>query len=62
MRAFAFLIGVLFAVGAVLAFTGAAHFSHVLGFDGQRHVKHGILYGVLAILAFMWGRMAGARL
>ena len=61
MRALAIVIGIIFAIGAVLAFTGNAHFSHTLGFDGHRHTKHGILYAVIAVLAFIWARMAGAR-
>lgn len=51
---------VVFLIAAVLAFTGMAHFSHVLGFDGQHHVKHGIVYAVLAVLSLLWMRMAPA--
>ena len=62
MKVLANILGVLFAVAAVLAFTGIAHGSRVLGFDGHVHVKHGILYAVIAILAFLWARMSGARI
>ena len=62
MRALALVIGVIFAIGAVLAFSGLAHGSHTLGFDGHVHIKHGILYAVIAVLAFLWARMSGARI
>ena len=61
MKILALVLAAVFIIAAVLAFTGAAHFSHILGFDGQRHVKHAIVYAVLAVLALLWVRMAPAR-
>jgi hypothetical protein len=61
LKVLAIVLFVVFVVAAVLAFTGAANFSHLLGFDGQRHVKHGIVYAVLAVLSLLWMRMAPAR-
>jgi len=61
LRVLAIVLLVVFVVAAVLAFTGAAHFSHILGFDGQRHLKHGIVYAILAVLCLLWVRMAPAR-
>lgn len=60
MKVLAMVLFVVFLIAAVLAFTGMAHFSHVLGFDGQHHVKHGIVYAVLAVLSLLWMRMAPA--
>lgn len=60
MKALAIGLFVIFLIAAVLAFTGAAHFSHVLGFDGTRHVKHTIVYAILAVLCLLWARMAPA--
>ena len=61
MKILATVLFIVFLIAAVLAFTGMAHFSHVLGFDGQRHIKHGIVYAVLAVLSLLWMRMAPAR-
>ncbi len=61
MKILATVLFIVFLIAAVLAFTGVAHFSHVLGFDGQRHIKHGIVYAVLAVLSLLWMRMAPAR-
>jgi hypothetical protein len=61
LKVLAIVLFIVFVIAAVLAFTGMAHFSHMLGFDGQRHVKHGIAYGVLAVLCLLWMRMAPAR-
>ena len=60
MKALALVLFVVFLIAAVLAFTGVAHFSHILGFDGARHVKHTIAYAVLAVLCLLWARMAPA--
>jgi len=61
LKVLAIVLFVVFVAAAVLAFTGAAHFSHLLGFDGHRHIKHGIVYAVLAVLCLLWVRMAPAR-
>lgn len=61
MKILAVVLFVVFLIAAVLAFTGVAHFSHLLGFDGQRHIKHGIVYAVLAVLSLLWMRMAPAQ-
>lgn len=61
MKILATVLFIVFLIAAVLAFTGLAHFSHVLGFDGQHHVKHGIVYAVLAVLSLLWMRMAPAQ-
>jgi hypothetical protein len=61
LKILATVLFIVFLIAAVLAFTGVAHFSHVLGFDGQRHMKHGIVYAVLAVLSLLWMRMAPAR-
>jgi hypothetical protein len=61
LKILALVLAAVFIIAAVLAFTGAAHFSQILGFDGQRHVKHAIVYAVLGVLALLWMRMAPAR-
>lgn len=61
MKILALVLVAVFIIAAILAFTGAANFSHILGFDGQRHVKHAIVYAILAVLALLWVRMAPAR-
>ena len=61
MKILALVLVAVFIIAAVLAFTGAAHFSAILGFDGNRHLKHAIVYAILAVLALLWVRMAPAR-
>ena len=61
MKVLAIVLFIVFVIAAVLAFTGTAHFSHLLGFDGHRHLKHSIGYAVLAVLCLLWMRMAPAR-
>ena len=61
MKILAIVLFVIFLIAAVLAFTGMAHFSHALGFDGRHHLKHAIVYAVLAVLCLLWMRMAPAR-
>jgi len=58
MKVLAVVLGIIFVILAILAITGTAHFSRALGFDGHRHVKHAILYAVIAILCFIWSRMS----
>ena len=61
MKILALALGVIFIILAILTATGVASFAHVLGVDGVRHLKHTILYAVLAILCFIWARFAGAK-
>jgi hypothetical protein len=61
LKVLAIVLFVVFAAAAVLTFTGVATFAPILGFDGQHHIKHGIVYAVLAILSLLWMRMAPAR-
>jgi len=61
LKILAVVLFVVFLIAAVLAFTGMAHFSSILGFDGRHHIKHGIVYAVLAVLSLLWMRMAPAR-
>lgn len=59
MKALAVVLGIILLIAAVLAFTGALNLhSRGLGFDGVHHVKHGIIYIVLAVLCFVWARMS----
>lgn len=58
MKVLAVALGVLFAILAVLTATGVAHFAPAIGLNGVHHTKHTILYGVLAILCFVWARMS----
>lgn len=58
MRIVAIILGIIFAVLAILTATGAAKFAPVLGLDGTHHLKHTILYAVIAILCFIWARMS----
>ncbi|MEO6913885.1 MAG: hypothetical protein ABI182_07695 [Candidatus Baltobacteraceae bacterium] len=56
MKMLALVLGIIFIVLAILTATGATSFLPVLGLDGHPHVKHTILYVVLAILSFLWMR------
>lgn len=59
MKALAAVLGVIFIVLAILAFTGVLNLhSKTLGIDGTHHVKHGIIYAVLGLLCFVWARMS----
>lgn len=62
MKTVAIILGIIFAVLAVLAATGAIHFAggRAVGLDGARHLKHTILYAVIAVLCFLWARMSAA--
>ena len=60
MKILAIVLTLVFVVLAVLAATGAASFSHALGLDGTHHVKHAIVYIILAILCVIWARFAGS--
>ena len=58
MKAIAAVLGIIFIVLAILAWTGAVRFAPVLGLDGHHHTKHGIVYIILAVLCFVWARMS----
>jgi len=58
MKVLAVVLGIIFIVLAVLTWTGAARFLPAIGLDGVHHVKHTILYAVIAVLCFVWARMS----
>ena len=58
MKILALILGIVFVVLAVVAIAGVATFLPALGFDGRHHVKHAILYTVLAVLCFIWMRFS----
>ncbi len=58
MKVLAIVLGIIFILAAIATATGVLHFSHALGFDGTRHMKHTILYAVIGILCFLWARMS----
>jgi tryptophan-rich sensory protein len=57
MKPIALVIGVIFIILAALTATGLAHFAPAVGIDGHKHLKHTILFAVIAILCFVWSRM-----
>ena len=58
MKGLAIVLGVIFILAAICSFTGVLHFSHALGFDGARHLKHTILYVIIGLVCFAWARMS----
>lgn len=58
MKVVAIVLGIIFILAAICTATGILHFNHTLGFDGQRHMKHTILYAVIGVLCFLWARMS----
>lgn len=58
MKVLAVVIGIIFIILAILTWTGAASFLPAIGLDGKHHLKHTILYFVIAVLAFVWARMS----
>ena len=58
MKALAVVLGIIFVILAILTITGIAHFLPAIGLDGHRHVKHTILFAVIALLCFVWARMS----
>lgn len=58
MKALAVVLGIIFILLAICTATGALHFLPAIGLDGKHHLKHTVLYAVLAILAFVWARMS----
>ena len=59
MKALALLLCLVFVVLAVLTATGVTSFAPAIGLNGHAHVKHTILYGVLAVLSLVWYRFQG---
>jgi hypothetical protein len=57
MKVLAVVLGLLFLILAVCTATGIAHFAPAIGLNGERHVKHTILYAVIAVICFIWARM-----
>lgn len=66
MKYLALILAIVFAVLAILAATGfasavpllGARFADMLGVDGDHHVKHTIVYAVLALLCLVWMRFS----
>lgn len=58
MKMLALVLGIIFLVLAVLTATGMAAFLPALGVDGHHHVKHAVLFVVIAVLCFVWMRFA----
>ncbi len=58
MKMLALVLGIVFLVLAVLTATGMAAFLPALGVDGHHHVKHTVLFVVIALLCFVWMRFA----
>ncbi len=58
MKILAVVLGVIFVILAILTATGIAHFAPAIGLNGARHLKHTILFAVIAILCFVWARMS----
>jgi hypothetical protein len=58
MKVLAVVLGIIFIILAILTWTGAARFLPAIGLDGTHHVKHTILYAVVAVLCFVWARMS----
>ncbi|MDQ2681127.1 MAG: hypothetical protein M3Y21_08925 [Candidatus Eremiobacteraeota bacterium] len=56
MKMLALVLGIIFVVLAILTATGVVSAVPWLGLNGHTHVKHTILYAVLAILSFLWMR------
>lgn len=56
MKALAILLAILFLVLAILTATGVASFAPAIGLNGHHHVKHTILYAVLAVFSVLWLR------
>lgn len=59
MKVLAVVLAVVFAVLAVLTWTGVANFAPFIGLNGHHHTKHTILYAVIAVLCLAWARMSG---
>lgn len=57
MKGLALVLALAFLVLAILAGTGMANVhSHALGVDGTHHLKHTVLYVILAVLSLVWMR------
>ena len=58
MKTLALVLGIIFLILALLTATGMAAFLPALGVDGHHHVKHTVLFVVIAVLCFVWMRFA----
>lgn len=58
MKALAVVLGIIFVILAILTATGIAHFLPAIGLNGHRHLKHTVLFAVIALLCFVWARMS----
>ncbi len=58
MKMLALVLGIVFLVLAVLTATGMAAYLPALAVDGHHHVKHTVLFVVIAVLCFVWMRFA----
>ncbi|HEY8322515.1 MAG TPA: hypothetical protein VIG46_12065 [Candidatus Baltobacteraceae bacterium] len=56
MKILALVLTVVFVLFAITAATGICNAVPALGFDGAHHLKHAILYAVLAVLSILWYR------
>ncbi len=57
MKPLALVLAVAFVILAILAFLGSVNLGvHAIGLDGTRHVKHAVLYAILAALSLVWFR------
>jgi len=56
MKILALVLAVVFILFAVTAATGICSAVPALGFDGSHHIKHAIVYAILAVLSALWYR------
>ncbi len=60
MKMLALLAAVICFLLAILYWAGAKLIP-AIGMDGQHHLKHGILFVILGVLALVWMRFAGSE-
>ncbi|HEY8298098.1 MAG TPA: hypothetical protein VIG32_08770 [Candidatus Baltobacteraceae bacterium] len=58
MKNLALGLAILFVILAILTATGIASFFPAIGLNGHPHMKHTIMYVILAVLCFIWMRFA----
>ena len=58
MKTLALVLGIVFIILAVLTATGIASFAPAIGLNGHHHLKHTVLFAVIAVLCFIWMRFA----
>jgi hypothetical protein len=56
MKPLALVLAVVFVILAIMAFVGVNAGVHAMGLDGTRHLKHAVLYAILAALSLVWFR------